>query len=84
MGINPNANINPDVNEVFPTSKPLAIDLVVQKFTIDSETIKYPRSVVINDHVPNSCIDKDLVTIKENTKPVTMLLVPTKKASKPE
>ena len=40
--------------------------------------------VIIRDQVPNSSTDKVRVTIKENIKPVKILLIPTTNARSPE
>ena len=70
--------------DVFPTSSPLDICLIVQNEITDSPIMKYPTILPINDQVPYSSGVSVLVITREKIKPVTILTSPTINPIRPE
>ncbi len=83
-GINPIENIIDEEKEVFPISFSLEISLIVQKLIIACVTKRYPIMELIRAQVPNSSMERVLVTIKVKIRPEKIVNKPTKNAKRPE
>ena len=73
-----------EINEVLPTSIPLAICLVVQNEIVGSIINPYEINPIITFHVPKSSGDKFLVNNKVKINAVSMEIIEIVRLIKPE